>query len=114
MKLAGRGIGWLGAALAVAALTLSACGSDEEPSGSGGGEDSFGEISMQYSWIKNEEFAGEFYATENGYYDEAGFDAVNGISGPDTGVAKLLSGTVRWHSATLPRSAPPSLSRTRR
>ena len=83
---------------AVLALTLAGCGSDSE-GGSSSAEDSadasYGEISMQYSWIKNEEFAGEFYADENGYYDEAGFDAVNGISGPDTGVAKLLSGTVQ-------------------
>lgn len=77
-------------------LTLAACGSDDaEPTAGEDGEASYGEISMQYSWIKNEEFAGEFYAYENGYYDEAGFDAVNGISGPDTGVAKLLSGTVQ-------------------
>jgi ABC-type nitrate/sulfonate/bicarbonate transport system substrate-binding protein len=77
-------------------ITLAACGSDEaEPATGEDGEASYGEISMQYSWIKNEEFAGEFYAYENGYYDEAGFDAVNGISGPDTGVAKLLSGTVQ-------------------
>lgn len=78
---------------AAAVVALAGCGSDEEASA--GSADSFGEISVQYSWIKNEEFAGEFYAEENGYYDEAGFDAVNGISGPDTGVAKLLSGTVQ-------------------
>ncbi|TPX05050.1 ABC transporter substrate-binding protein, partial [Schumannella luteola] len=63
--------------------------------GSDGASASYGEISVQYSWIKNEEFAGEFYAYENGYYDEAGFDDVIGVSGPDTGVAKLLSGTVQ-------------------
>lgn len=76
----------------VAATTLAACGSDSEEGSSGEG---FGTISMQYSWIKNEEFAGEFYAEDKGYYEEAGFDAVNGISGPDTGVAKLLSGKVQ-------------------
>lgn len=75
-----------------AATTLAACGSDSE---GGGSEEGFGTISMQYSWIKNEEFAGEFYAEDKGYYEEAGFDAVNGISGPDTGVAKLLSGKVQ-------------------
>lgn len=77
----------------VAAMTLAACGSDSE--GGGSSEEGFGTISMQYSWIKNEEFAGEFYAEDKGYYEEAGFDAVNGISGPDTGVAKLLSGKVQ-------------------
>lgn len=85
--------------VAVLALALTGCGSDDEPESSAepGSDEaaSYGEISMQYSWIKNEEFAGEFYAYENGYYDEAGFEAVNGISGPDTGVAKLLSGTVQ-------------------
>ncbi|MER7608787.1 ABC transporter substrate-binding protein [Nocardioides sp. NPDC127503] len=74
------------------ATTLAACGSDSE---GGSSEEGFGTISMQYSWIKNEEFAGEFYAEDKGYYEEAGFDAVNGISGPDTGVAKLLSGKVQ-------------------
>ncbi|GAA4380301.1 ABC transporter substrate-binding protein [Nocardioides caricicola] len=85
--------------VAVLALALAGCGSDDDESDATSGSDaadaSYGEISMQYSWIKNEEFAGEFYAEENGYYSEAGFDAVNGISGPDTGVAKLLSGTVQ-------------------
>ncbi|WP_424449379.1 ABC transporter substrate-binding protein [Microbacterium arborescens] len=85
------------ATAAVAALALSACSSTAAEPGASGSDDSasFGEISVQYSWIKNEEFAGEFYAYENGYYDEAGFDEVIGISGPDTGVAKLLSGTVQ-------------------
>jgi ABC-type nitrate/sulfonate/bicarbonate transport system substrate-binding protein len=84
------------AAIAVAAsLSLAACaGGDTEETPSAEGA-SYGEISVQYSWIKNEEFSGEYYAYENGYYDEAGFSDVFGISGPDTGVAKLLSGTVQ-------------------
>lgn len=86
------------AALA-AILALAGCGSDSdgtESASTGSGDDaSYGEISVQYSWIKNEEFAGEYYAYDKGYYDEAGFDTVNGISGPDTGVAKLLSGKVQ-------------------
>ncbi|MDT9591505.1 ABC transporter substrate-binding protein [Nocardioides zeae] len=81
----------LAAAAAVAlAGSLAACGGDEPASAA----DGFGTIDVQYSWIKNEEFTGEFYAYENGYYEDAGFDQVNGISGPDTGVAKLLSGEV--------------------
>ena len=76
----------------VAATSLAACGSASE--GSSSSEEGFGTISMQYSWIKNEESAGEFYADDKGYYEEAGFDEVNGISGPDDGVAKLLSGKV--------------------
>ncbi|MDN3494959.1 ABC transporter substrate-binding protein [Planococcus sp. APC 4015] len=90
-------IGAVAAASLAAALVLGGCASGgSEPAASGDAEAaSFGEISVQYSWIKNEEFAGEFYAYENGYYDEAGFSEVTGIAGPDTGVAKLLSGTVQ-------------------
>jgi ABC-type nitrate/sulfonate/bicarbonate transport system substrate-binding protein len=90
-----RGFALLGTAVA-AGLILAGCASggttDDAPEGEAA---SYGEISVQYSWIKNEEFAGEFYAYENGYYDEAGFSEVIGVSGPDTGVAKLLSGTVQ-------------------
>lgn len=79
----------IAAAAAVGLLGLAACG-DDAADASG-----HGEINVQYSWIKNEEFAGEFYAYDKGYYDDAGFSKVNGISGPDTGVAKLLSGEVQ-------------------
>lgn len=84
----------LAAGVAASALLLGAC-SSPAPAGGDTAAASFGEISVQYSWIKNEEFAGEFAAYENGYYDEAGFSEVIGISGPDTGVAKLLSGSVQ-------------------
>ena len=95
-KRRGRGAALVVGAFA-AALVLGGCasGPGTAPGGNGGAAEGFGEISVQYSWIKNEEFAGEFYAYENGYYEEAGFDEVIGISGPDTGVAKLLSGTVQ-------------------
>lgn len=91
----------LGVALAgalAATLALSACSSTAEPASTSTGDATadLGAISVQYSWIKNEEFAGEFYAYDNGYYDEAGFSEVTGIAGPDTGVAKLLSGTVQF------------------
>ncbi|HWI30943.1 MAG TPA: ABC transporter substrate-binding protein [Microbacterium sp.] len=85
------------AAAAATVLLLAGCAGGDADAGTApeGADASHGEISVQYSWIKNEEFAGEFYAYENGYYDDAGFDEVIGISGPDTGVAKLLSGTVQ-------------------
>jgi ABC-type nitrate/sulfonate/bicarbonate transport system substrate-binding protein len=91
-----RAVAFLAAASAAALLLAGCAGSgasaDDEATGA---DASYGEISVQYSWIKNEEFAGEFHAYENGYYEDAGFDEVIGISGPDTGVAKLLSGTVQ-------------------
>lgn len=91
-------LGLAAAAFAATALVLTACSSGDSGAASDTETEaaSYGEVSIQYSWIKNEEFAGEFYAYENGYYDEAGFENVVGIAGPDTGVAKLLSGTVQF------------------
>lgn len=80
------------AALA-AALVLAGCGGEDDDAAAAD-DGSHGEITVQYSWIKNEEFAGEFYAEENGYYDEAGFSEVTAVAGPSTGVAELLEGTV--------------------
>ena len=91
-----RRLGVIAALAATTAMVLSGCAPTAEGGGTTeGGTPAFGEISVQYSWIKNEEFAGEFYAEENGYYDEAGFDKVYGISGPNTGVAVLLSNTAQ-------------------
>lgn len=84
-----RGGALLGAALL---LTLAACGSTAPPRGL----DRFGSISVQYSWIQDEQYAGEYYAEDKGYYTEAGFAQVNAISGPDpTAVPELLSGKVQ-------------------
>jgi len=90
-----RGLPALAAATA-ALFVLAGCAAGGGGTDAGEGDTaSYGEISVQYSWIKNEEFAGEFYADKNGYYTDGGFDSVIGVSGPDTGVAKLLSGTVQ-------------------
>ncbi|WP_324012916.1 ABC transporter substrate-binding protein [Microbacterium sp. JZ37] len=86
----------LGASAAVVALSsLVLAGCAGEPAGGAAGDDeSFGEISLQLSWILNEEFAGEYIADSEGYYEDAGFDAVNLVPGPSTGTAELLSGSV--------------------
>lgn len=69
------------ALVAAAALTLTACGSDGDDSAEAAAE-GFGDITVQLSWIKNAEFAGEFFAEENGYYADAGFDTVTLNPGP--------------------------------
>ncbi|GAA4776503.1 ABC transporter substrate-binding protein [Microbacterium gilvum] len=79
-------------ALALSALALSGC-SASEPAAEAEDAD-FGELSVQLSWIKNEEFAGEYFADSEGYYEEAGFSSVNLVPGPSTGVAELAGGTV--------------------
>ena len=50
-------------------------------------------IRDRLSWIKNEEFSGEFFADSEGYYTDAGFDSVTLVPGPSTGAAELISGS---------------------
>jgi ABC-type nitrate/sulfonate/bicarbonate transport system substrate-binding protein len=78
------------AAIAAAALTLSACAPAAETTET----QSFGDLNVQLSWIKNSEFAGEFFADTNGYYTEAGFSSVNLIAGPAATEAEVLNGNV--------------------
>lgn len=62
------------------ALTMAACGSDSEPAAGDAAE--FGPLTLQLSWIKNSEFAGEYFADTNGYYTDAGFGKVTMDPGP--------------------------------
>ena len=81
------------------ATLLSACGDDDDTSssssGSGGGTD-FGELAIQFSWIKNIEFAGNYMADSKGYYTDAGFSSVNLIAGPGDAIAPLVTGDVMY------------------
>lgn len=81
-------LGALAATAAVASLALSGCAPAAEESSD------FGELSVQLSWIKNAEFAGEYFADSNGYYADAGFSSVNLIAGPTATTAAVLSGDV--------------------
>jgi ABC-type nitrate/sulfonate/bicarbonate transport system substrate-binding protein len=80
---------------------LAACGSDSEgesgskSSGSGsrsGGD--FGKLGIQFSWIKNIEFAGNYIADSEGYYADAGFSSVDLVAGPGDAIAPLVAGNV--------------------
>lgn len=82
--------------VALAALALSACSGSSSSSDTSSGDTStasFGDISVQLSWIKNEEFCGEYFADSNGYYTDAGFSSVDLVTGPSTSVSELVSGT---------------------
>lgn len=80
------------AAAAVTAIALSACsgGASAAPTASAGASDG-GHLNVQLSWVKNEEFSGEFFADSKGYYKDAGL-TVTLTPGPSTGAAELLSG----------------------
>ena len=84
-----------GASIAIAALALTACasGGGSDPSESPADGEGFGDITLQLSWIFNEEFAGEYLADTNGYYEEAGFSSVKLVPGPSGGIPELLGGT---------------------
>ncbi len=90
-------LGGVGALGLGGASLLGACssGSASPGSASGGGSPSgYGTIAVQLSWIKNIEFAGEYFATEKGYYASSGFDQVTLIanSGSTTAEDVVVSG----------------------
>ena len=91
---------------------LAACGggssaSDSSPASTKAG--SFGSIGLQLSWIKNNEFVGEYMAAEKGYYRGSGFDAVNLLAGGTSATAEslILAGKV-----TVGLSSPPITAAT--
>lgn len=85
------GLTAVGAALA---LVLGACssGADAEADGEQDGGADHGDITVQLSWIKNAEFAGEFFADSKGYFEEAGFSSVTLNAGPGATESIVLSG----------------------
>ncbi|TDW29233.1 ABC transporter substrate-binding protein [Cryobacterium psychrophilum] len=85
-----------GAATAAAlALLLMSCASDTGSStADSAGAASFGDASIQLSWIKNAEFMGEFVADDAGYFTAVGFDSVDLIPGPASAEAGVISGNV--------------------
>lgn len=72
----------ISAALAALTLVLAGCGSEDEAGADGGESGDYGDLTLQLSWVKNAEFAGEFFADSNGYYEEEGFSSVTMDPGP--------------------------------
>lgn len=62
------------------ALTVSGCASTAASSSSSD-TSSYGTASVALSWIKNYEFAGYYFAEDDGAYTDAGFDKVDLIAG---------------------------------
>lgn len=81
------------AGMTAAVLTLAACaGPSDSTGGSTNGSEGLGELTVQLSWIKNVEFAGEYFADDQGYFEEAGFSSVNLIAGPGATESQVASG----------------------
>ncbi|WP_125777063.1 ABC transporter substrate-binding protein [Antribacter gilvus] len=78
------------ASAAVASLALTACGSGEPETA--GESEGLGDVTVQLSWIKNAEFAGEFMADSKGYFADAGFGTVTFNAGPGATENLVASG----------------------
>ncbi|WP_420451356.1 ABC transporter substrate-binding protein [Ilumatobacter sp.] len=103
------------ALLGIGPAVLAACGSDGESgsesspttpgttgsteagsetsaaAGTAGADAEFGDVSIQLSWFKNAEFAGDYIAEQQGYFAEQGFassDLV--VGGPDVDTLALI------------------------
>lgn len=91
---------------------LTACGGGTS-SQSGASDDGskYGTVDVQLSWIKNIEFAGEYFALEKGYYTEAGFGAVNLVAGgaAGTGVEAGLDTQKVWIGLSAPQLTAPAV-----
>ena len=87
------------------ASVLAACSSGSSDSGG----DSTTNPKVQLSWQKNIEFAGEYFAIENGYYEAAGLGTPELITGggPGTGVETGLTSNKVWIGMTAPQLTAP-------
>ena len=79
------------AAVLAAGIALTGC-SSAAPATDPSADADFGELSVQLSWIKNVEFAGEYFADSKGYFTDAGFSSVNLIAGPGATESLVASG----------------------
>lgn len=92
---------------------LAACGSGGSSGASGTPSDGskFGTVAVQLSWIKNIEFAGEYFALEKGYYKDAGFGNVDLVAGgaAGTGVEAGLDTGKIWIGMSAPQLTAPAV-----
>ena len=104
--LASTGLGALSLA-ALAACVSSPTAGAPTTGATSAAAGSLGKVSVQLSWIKNIEFAGEYFADSKGYYTEAGLESVDLVTGPvDSADALVAAGTV-----TVGISAPDATAR---
>ncbi|MFE3023704.1 ABC transporter substrate-binding protein [Nocardia tengchongensis] len=107
-----RYAGLAGAAVSGAGL-LAACGKDSSGGGNGSVADGskFGTVAVQLSWLKNIEFAGEYFADSKGYFKDAGFGSVNLIAGgaASTSVEAGLGTGKIWIGLSAPQTTAPAI-----
>ncbi|MBF6333829.1 ABC transporter substrate-binding protein [Nocardia transvalensis] len=93
---------------------LAACG-DDSTSGNNNGTtpdgSKYGTVAIQLSWLKNIEFAGEYFADSKGYYRDAGFGHVDLIAGgaASTSVEAGLDTGKIWLGMSAPQTTAPAV-----
>ncbi|MEU5759205.1 ABC transporter substrate-binding protein [Nocardia sp. NPDC047648] len=101
-----------GAALGGAGA-LAACGGNSGGSSNGTTEDGskYGSVAVQLSWLKNIEFAGEYFADSKGYFKEAGFGSVDLVAGgaASTSVEAGLDTGKVWLGLSAPQTTAPAI-----
>lgn len=101
-----------GAALGGAGA-LAACGgsSGDSPGGTTADGSKYGGVAVQLSWLKNIEFAGEYFADSKGYFKEAGFGSVDLIAGgaASTSVEAGLDTGKVWLGLSAPQTTAPAI-----
>ncbi|MFC9998373.1 ABC transporter substrate-binding protein [Nocardia sp. NPDC127526] len=107
-----RYAGLTGAVLGGAGL-LAACGDDSSGTGNGTIADGskYGTVAVQLSWLKNIEFAGEYFADSKGYFKDAGFGSVDLIAGgaASTSVEAGLGTGKVWIGMSAPQTTAPAI-----
>lgn len=82
-----RGLATLGTITALATLTACGGSSDAEE------DASYGDLSVQLSFVKNSQNSGEYIADSEGFYTDEGFDSVDLVAGPTAVEASVASGS---------------------
>ncbi|WP_182435024.1 ABC transporter substrate-binding protein [Nocardia seriolae] len=91
---------------------LAACGGSSSSGGGSSADGSkFGTVAVQLSWLKNIEFAGEYFADSKGYYKNAGFGSVNLVAGgaASTSVEAGLGTGKIWIGMSAPQTTAPAV-----
>jgi ABC-type nitrate/sulfonate/bicarbonate transport system substrate-binding protein len=91
------------------AATLAACNSAHSSENTDGSK--YGRVAVQLSWIKNAEFAGQYFAITKNYFKDAGFGTVDLVAGgaAGTGVEAGLDTGKIWIGTSTPQQTAPAV-----
>ncbi|WP_191621852.1 ABC transporter substrate-binding protein [Microbacterium caowuchunii] len=86
-----RKLGLAAASFVAAAALLTGCAGPADEATAG--QDGYGSLDIQLSFVKNTQNAGEYMADSRGYYSEEGFAPVTLVAGPTAIEAAIATGS---------------------